>query len=280
MICPRPAGSSLRYPSSFGAGRARRSEPSVSCREPTKQERLRSIERSVEREPISHRRRLDRTAMSTQAVASEGTIMDRLAAIRIIPVLSVDDPDQAEACCQALVAGGLPCVEIAFRTEAAAEAIRRAAAIEGLIVGAGTVLTVEQARAALDAGAGFAVAPGSDESVIAVCAQLGLPFFPGVATPTEIGRARALGLTTLKLFPASCVGGVTFLKAVASIFRDVKFIPTGGVDIGCLGEYLALPNVLACGGSWLVKESLLRAGRFDEIERLAREASEVVRAGA
>ena len=175
------------------------------------------------------------------------------------------------------MAGGVTCVEIAFRTETAAEAIRRVAGIDGLLVGAGTVLSLEQARAAVDAGASFAVSPGLDDAVVDGCHDLGLPFFPGVATPTEIGRAHSLGLRTVKVFPASMVGGVDFLKAVSATYRDVAFIPTGGIDGASLGDYLALACVVACGGSWLVKDSLLRAGKFDEVERLAREAMEVVR---
>jgi 2-dehydro-3-deoxyphosphogluconate aldolase/(4S)-4-hydroxy-2-oxoglutarate aldolase len=214
--------------------------------------------------------------MSSPIPSAEKEILQRLADVRIVPVLSVDDPDQAESCCRALMAGGLSCVEITFRTEAAADAIRRAARIDGLLVGAGTLLSTDQAEAAVDAGASFGVAPGTNEIVVDACRERGLPFFPGVATPTEIDRARSLGLHTLKVFPATMLGGVGFLKAVAAAYRDVAFIPTGGVDARSLGEYLALPCVIACGGSWMVKDSLLRAGRFGEVERLAREAVEIV----
>ena len=136
-------------------------------------------------------------------------LTERLEQSRILPVLSVASADQAEQACRALVAGGISCVEITFRTDAAAEAIRRVSSIEGLLVGAGTVLSPEQASRAAEAGAAFAVAPGTNETVVAACVELGLPFFPGVATPSEIERARALGCRTLKVFPASTVGGAT-----------------------------------------------------------------------
>ena len=213
--------------------------------------------------------------MSAATQLTESEVADRLAAARVVPVTTVDDPDQAESVARALVAGGLPCVEIAFRTPAAAEAIRRARSVDGMLVGAGTVLSPEQGEAAAEAGAQFAVAPGTNDEVVSRCRELGLPFFPGVATPTEIEHARELGLSTLKVFPVSTLGGVAFLRAVSATYPDVRFLPTGGIGPDSLADYLAVPSVLACGGSWLVKEELLRGGRFDEVERLAREAVEL-----
>jgi 2-dehydro-3-deoxyphosphogluconate aldolase/(4S)-4-hydroxy-2-oxoglutarate aldolase len=207
-------------------------------------------------------------------------VIRRLEQARIVPVLSVTDADQAEAACRALVAGGVTAVEITFRTDAAAAAILRVSAIAGLLVGAGTVLSQEQVSLAHEAGAQFAVAPGMNDSVVESARQLGLPFFPGVATPTEIEHARALGCLTLKVFPAATVGGVGFLNAVSSTYRDVRFIPTGGINADNLTTYLAVPAVLACGGSWLCESGLLRDGRFDEIERLAREAVQLAGAEA
>jgi 2-dehydro-3-deoxyphosphogluconate aldolase / (4S)-4-hydroxy-2-oxoglutarate aldolase len=201
-------------------------------------------------------------------------VVDTLGRIRVLPVLSVPDADRAEAACRALLAGGVSCVEITFRTDAAADAIRRVSGIDGLLVGAGTVLSPEQAVAASAAGACFAVAPGTSAQVVGACRELSLPFFPGVATPSEIERARALGCRTLKVFPAATVGGVAFLRAVSAPYQDVRFIPTGGIDATNLAAYLAVPSVLACGGSWLCDQALIREGRFDEIERLAREAVE------
>jgi 2-dehydro-3-deoxyphosphogluconate aldolase/(4S)-4-hydroxy-2-oxoglutarate aldolase len=192
-------------------------------------------------------------------------------------VTTIDDPFQVEGVCRALAAGGIACIEIAFRTPAAAEGLRRARAVEGFLLGAGTVLTDDQVWAAAEAGADFAVAPGLNEEVVAACIDARLPFFPGVATPTEIDRARRLGLQTLKVFPASELGGPAFLRAVSAAFQDVGFIPTGGIDIGTLGDYLAVPSVVACAGSWLVRRELIAAGRLEEIERLAREAKEVTR---
>jgi 2-dehydro-3-deoxyphosphogluconate aldolase / (4S)-4-hydroxy-2-oxoglutarate aldolase len=191
----------------------------------------------------------------------------------VVPVASLDDGDQAEATARALQRGGLDCIEITFRTAAAAEALRRARAVDGMLVGAGTVLSPEQAAVAADAGADFAVAPGTNPAVVEACRALGLPFFPGVATPSEIETARALGRTTLKLFPAAQVGGAGFLRAVSATYPDVRFLPTGGIGADTAAEYLAVPSVLAVGGSWLVRPELLRAGGFDEVERLAREAT-------
>jgi 2-dehydro-3-deoxyphosphogluconate aldolase/(4S)-4-hydroxy-2-oxoglutarate aldolase len=213
--------------------------------------------------------------MSTRLELTEAEIVERLAALRVLPVTTVDDVEQAEGVGRALVAGGLPCIEVAFRSDAAVEAIRRTSEIDGLLVGAGTVLSAEQAEAALSAGASFAVAPGTNEEVVAACRELGLPFFPGIATPSEIERARQLGLRTLKVFPARQVGGAEFLRAVTATYPDVGFLPTGGIGPDNLRDYLAVPSVLAVGGSWLVRPELLRAGRFDEVERLAREAVEL-----
>jgi 2-dehydro-3-deoxyphosphogluconate aldolase/(4S)-4-hydroxy-2-oxoglutarate aldolase len=204
---------------------------------------------------------------------SEEDIITRLGRARVVPVASLDDGDQAEATARALQRGGLDCIEITFRTAAAAEALRRARAVDGMLVGAGTVLSPEQAAVAAAAGADFAVAPGTNPAVVEACGSLGLPFFPGVATPSEIETARTLGRTTLKLFPAAQVGGVGFLRAVSATYPDVRFLPTGGIDADTAADYLAVPSVLAVGGSWLVRPELLRAGRFDEVERLAREAT-------
>ena len=213
-----------------------------------------------------------RRMVGIRTATKEAEVASRLAAARVLPVTTVDDADQTEAVCRALVAGGIPCIEIAFRTTAAVEAIRRASQVDGILVGAGTVLSAQQAEAAHAAGASFAVAPGTNEIVVAACRKLGLAFFPGVATPTEIERARQLGLRTLKIFPAEQVGGPSFLRAVTATYPDVRFLPTGGIGPHNLRDYLAVPSVLAVGGSWLVKPELLRDRRFDEVERLAREA--------
>lgn len=207
-------------------------------------------------------------------------VLERLARLRIVPVLTAADADVAERTCHALLAGGLSVVEITFRTEAAAEALRRATAIEGLLVGAGTVLSREQLAIAVQAGARFAVAPGMNEGVVEAARAAGLPFIPGAATATEIDEARALGCKSVKVFPASLLGGPAFLKAVAAVYPDIRFVPTGGITLENLASYLELHAVLACGGTWVCEPALLREGRFDVVERRARDAvalaSEVV----
>jgi 2-dehydro-3-deoxyphosphogluconate aldolase/(4S)-4-hydroxy-2-oxoglutarate aldolase len=199
-------------------------------------------------------------------------VVDRLAASRVVPVATITRPTDAEAVGRALIAGGITTLEVAFRTPEAAAAIRAARRVEGLTVGAGTVLTPELVDVAVEAGAQFAVAPGLNERVVAAAAARRLPFFPGVATPTEIERARELGLRVLKVFPVAQLGGVAFLKAVGATYPDVRFLPTGGVGPADVAAYLSLPAVVACGGSWLTARELLEAGRWQEVERLAREA--------
>lgn len=195
---------------------------------------------------------------------------------RVLPVLTADSADDAEQACRAIRAGGLASVEITFRTAAAAEAIGRAAQLEGLEVGAGTVLSSSQLDAAVAAGARFAVAPSTDAAMVRAAQSAGVEFIPGAATPTEIDHARALGCRVVKLFPAALIGGPAFVKAVAAVFPDVGFVPTGGVNLDNLADYLRLPSVVACGGTWICEPALIRDGRFDEIERRAREASELV----
>jgi 2-dehydro-3-deoxyphosphogluconate aldolase/(4S)-4-hydroxy-2-oxoglutarate aldolase len=170
---------------------------------------------------------------------------------RVIPVLTAESADDAERACRMLLADGVTTVEITFRTAAAEESIRRASSIDGLTVGAGTVLDESQLAAAVDAGATFAVAPSTNPVVVDAARRLGVPFVPGAATPSEIDRARALGCEVIKIFPAALLGGPTFIRAVSAVFPDLKFIPTGGITADTVGEYLALPSVLACGGTWL-----------------------------
>ena len=196
-------------------------------------------------------------------------IEDALGRSRVLPVVAVEDAAVVDDLCAALLEGGITCIEITFRTAAAAAAIERAAEVDGMLVGAGTVLTVEQAHSAVRAGASFAVAPGTDDEVVGACADAGLPFFPGIATPSELGHALRLGCSTVKVFPASTLGGPAFLRAVSATFPHARFIPTGGVDADSLAAYLAVPSVLACGGSWICEAALVRERRFDEITRRA-----------
>jgi 2-dehydro-3-deoxyphosphogluconate aldolase/(4S)-4-hydroxy-2-oxoglutarate aldolase len=199
-------------------------------------------------------------------------IAERLRACRVVPVATFEDPVAAPRVARALLAGGLSCLEITFRHPAAAEAIRAARGVDGILVGAGTVLTAEQAAAAFEAEADFGVAPGTNDDVVDACRRLGLPFIPGVATPSEIERARAGGLRLLKVFPAAQLGGPGFLRAVSAAYPDVEFFPTGGITEENVADYLAVPSVVACAGSWLVRRELIREDRLKEIERLAREA--------
>lgn len=198
---------------------------------------------------------------------------ERIAELRVIPVVEMPDAERAVTLASTLLAAGLPCAEITFRTTAAARAIADIAArVPDLYLGAGTVLTAEQADAAIDAGAKFLVAPGFNAEVVAHAAQRSVPMLPGIATPTDIEQALAAGLDLLKFFPAEAMGGVNYLKAVSAPYRTVRFVPTGGISSTNLRDYLDLPQVAACGGSWMVKKDLIAAGDFDTIGKLASEA--------
>lgn len=188
--------------------------------------------------------------------------------VRIVPVVVINRADRAEMLGSALVAGGIPVAEVTFRTPVAAEAIRRMSANPDLLVGAGTVLTTEQVDQAFEAGARFIVSPGLSEAVVRRALQYQLPVFPGAVTPTEIMAALDLGLTTVKFFPASLYGGASALKALGAPFPQVSFIPTGGVSLANIGEYVALPNVAAVGGSWMVPTNAIDAGEFATIQLL------------
>ncbi|MCL2464639.1 MAG: bifunctional 4-hydroxy-2-oxoglutarate aldolase/2-dehydro-3-deoxy-phosphogluconate aldolase [Micrococcales bacterium] len=199
-------------------------------------------------------------------------VLDRLSAIGVVPVIVVDDVAQARMLADALVAGGLPIAEITFRTDAAAEAIRAVAARGDVLVGAGTVVTPEQVDQAVAAGAQYIVSPGISRAVVARANELGVAALPGAVTATEIQAALEMGITTVKFFPASTSGGPAAIKALAAPFRDVSFVPTGGVSLTNLADYLTIPAVAAVGGSWMVKPELVRAGRAAELTKLAREA--------
>ncbi len=203
--------------------------------------------------------------------------VDVLHGSRIVPVVVIDDASFAPDLADALAAGGIPTAEITLRTPAALDAIRAVAGRSGFAVGAGTVTTVAQVEAAVDAGATYLVSPGFDDAVVERAAELGIPFLPGVATATEIQRAIAAGLDRLKLFPAGAVGGATALKAFAGPFPDVRFLPSGGVSAANAGEYLALGNVFAVSGSWMVPSTALAARDADTVHALSAEASAAVR---
>ena len=204
-------------------------------------------------------------------------LLKQLGTIGVIPVVAIEDAADAPKLGKALLAGGLPCAEITFRTAAASEAIRAMTAeCPDVLVGAGTVLTVDQAKTAVSVGAKFIVTPGFDAAVVDYCLANNVPITPGVMTPTEINMALNKGLNVLKFFPAEAAGGIKMLKAVGGPYVGVKFIPTGGINANNLADYLALPMVHACGGSFMVQKQMIAAGQFDEIRGLAETAVSIV----
>ncbi|MGA9117026.1 MAG: bifunctional 4-hydroxy-2-oxoglutarate aldolase/2-dehydro-3-deoxy-phosphogluconate aldolase [Bacteroidota bacterium] len=200
-------------------------------------------------------------------------LIARIGRLKLIPVVVMEDPAGAEPLASALMEAGLPIMEVTFRTAAAARVLERAALAQPeMLLGAGTVLTVEQAKQATGAGARFVVSPGLQAPVVEWCLNAGVPVLPGVLTPTEIAEAAAMGLEAVKLFPVEAAGGVGYLKAVAAPFPRMRFVPTGGITEENLLSYLELRQVLACGGSWMVRPELLSAGRFDLVGEETRRA--------
>ena len=200
---------------------------------------------------------------------------------RLVCVAVIDQADDAVPLTEALLAGGLNCIEVTFRTASAAESIARIRkALPSAIVGAGTLLTQSQVQQAVDAGAQFGVSPGLNESVLSTAATAGIPLFPGVMTPTEVGRALDLKCKHLKFFPAEAAGGITMLKALAGPFghTGVKFIPTGGITAATLANYLAIPQVAAVGGSWMAEKKLVVEKDWKKITALTAEAMEIISA--
>ena len=203
----------------------------------------------------------------------------KLSAFGVVPVVVIEDAKDAEPLAEALLAGGLHCAEVTFRTAAAEEAIRRIAAkFPDMLVGAGTVLSVEQAERAERAGAKFIVSPGFDPEVVDHCIARSLPVYPGVMTPSEVIQGVKRGLSVLKFFPAGEAGGTAMIKALSGPYPGLRFMPTGGVNAKNLGEYLSLKAVAACGGSWFVKKDLIAAGEFGKITEMTKEALAAVRA--
>ncbi len=200
-------------------------------------------------------------------------ITERIQQIGIIPVVSIQKLEHALPLAEGLIEGGLPCAEITFRTAAAADAIAQIRArFPEICLGAGTVLTTDQVDAAINAGAEYIVSPGTNPAVVDYCLSKGVTIFPGVCTPTEVEMALSKGVDVLKFFPAEAMGGVKFLQAICAPYKHVRFIPTGGVDAKNIGHYLAVPQVIACGGSWMVKPEWLDAGEFDKVKMMAGEA--------
>lgn len=197
----------------------------------------------------------------------------RLEHAPIVPLVVPEDAETAIKTTRALVAGGLSVVEVVLRTPAAIECLAAVVkAVPDAIVGAGTVLSEQQADQVSQAGAQFIVSPGLYAPVVRLAQSLDVPVFPGIATPSEAQNAWNMGLRSLKFFPASLAGGPAMLKAIGSVFKDVKFMPTGGVSAANLADYLALPNVLACGGSWLTPKTAIAEDNYQRITELAAEA--------
>lgn len=208
-------------------------------------------------------------------------VLSRLGELRLVPVVKIERAEDALALGRALTAGGLPVAEITFRTDAAEAAIRNLTEhLPDMLVGAGTVLTVENVRRAVAVGARFIVAPGFNPRVVDYCQEQGIPVVPGVNAPTEIELGLERGLRLLKFFPAEASGGIKLLKAMAAPYGGVTFMPTGGITAANLRDYLALEMVVACGGTWMVETKLISDGRFDEIARLTRAAVDLVAGSA
>lgn len=198
----------------------------------------------------------------------------------IIPVIVIEDLAKAVPLARALVKGGLPVLEVTFRTACAAEAIAKIRAeVPGAILGAGTVLTKEQLLKAKAAGATFAVAPGFDPEIVRAAAAEGVPFCPGIATASELSQALALGCKMVKFFPAESAGGVKYIKDLLGAFRwtGVRFMPTGGVKLANVADYLAVPEIICCGGTWIVPKDAVNADDWSAIEKLAKDASDLVK---
>lgn len=207
------------------------------------------------------------------------TVLDKITQLGVVPVVMIDDTTAAAPLGQALIDGGPPCAEITFRTAVAPAVLATMAAqFPSLVLGAGTILSVEQAEMAVKCGARFIVTPGFDDDVVDYCLANDVPIVPGIVTPSELNRALKKGIRTVKFFPAEAAGGVKMLKSLSSPYGDVTFMPTGGVNADNLPDYLAIPAVLACGGSWMVKRTLIADGDFATITRLAREAVTIVQA--
>ena len=205
-------------------------------------------------------------------------VLEQIQEIGIVPVVVLNDAKDAEPLAKALCDGGLACAEVTFRTAAAEESIRiMSEKFPDMLVGAGTVLTTEQVDRAVAAGAKFIVSPGLNPRIVKYCVDKGILITPGCANPSDIEQALEQVIEVVKFFPAEAAGGLKMIKAMAAPYVGVKFMPTGGINQNNVREYLAYDRILACGGSWMVKSDLVDAGKFDEIEKLARECVDIVK---
>ena len=205
-------------------------------------------------------------------------VLMKIGQMGIVPVVVLNDVKNAVSLAQSLINGGLPCAEVTFRTEAAQQSIAEISKnFPQMFVGAGTVLTTEQVDRAVDAGAKFIVSPGFNPKVVEYCIKKGYPVTPGIMTPTELEMALEFGLDVVKFFPAENAGGLKMIKAMAAPYTKMKFMPTGGINPQNVREYLQCDKILACGGSWMVKGDLINSGNFADIEKLTKEASQIVK---
>jgi 2-dehydro-3-deoxyphosphogluconate aldolase/(4S)-4-hydroxy-2-oxoglutarate aldolase len=201
----------------------------------------------------------------------------QIAEWKLVPVVAIESAADAAPLADALTEGGLPCAEITLRTEAGLTAIEALSQRDGFLVGAGTVHSAAQAEQAVGAGAKFVVSPGMNLFTIQWCIDNNVPIFPGISSPSDLELALHLGLNVVKFFPAEPLGGIKMLKALIAPYGGMRFMPTGGINQDNLGQYLALPQVIACGGSWMVKSSLIADKRFDEVRKLTAAAMQLVR---
>ncbi|EGR0104746.1 bifunctional 4-hydroxy-2-oxoglutarate aldolase/2-dehydro-3-deoxy-phosphogluconate aldolase [Vibrio vulnificus] len=205
------------------------------------------------------------------------SIKEQLKALKVIPVIAIDKAEDIIPLGKALAENGLPAAEITFRSAAAAEAIRLLRETQpDMLIGAGTVLNREQAIAAKEAGATFIVSPGFNPNTVKACQEIGIDIVPGVNNPSTVEAALEMGLTTLKFFPAEASGGINMVKSLLAPYTDIELMPTGGINPANIKDYLAIPRVLACGGTWMVDKKLIEEGNWEELARLTREAVALV----
>ncbi|MGL0820178.1 bifunctional 4-hydroxy-2-oxoglutarate aldolase/2-dehydro-3-deoxy-phosphogluconate aldolase [Vibrio vulnificus] len=205
------------------------------------------------------------------------SIKEQLKALKVIPVIAIDKAEDIIPLGKVLAENGLPAAEITFRSAAAAEAIRLLRETQpGMLIGAGTVLNREQAIAAKEAGATFIVSPGFNPNTVKACQEIGIDIVPGVNNPSTVEAALEMGLTTLKFFPAEASGGINMVKSLLAPYTDIELMPTGGINPANIKDYLAIPRVLACGGTWMVDKKLIEARNWEELARLTREAVALV----
>ncbi|EPJ2745781.1 bifunctional 4-hydroxy-2-oxoglutarate aldolase/2-dehydro-3-deoxy-phosphogluconate aldolase [Vibrio parahaemolyticus] len=205
------------------------------------------------------------------------SIKEQLKALKVIPVIAIDKAEDIIPLGKVLAENGLPAAEITFRSAAAAEAIRLLREAQpDMLIGAGTVLNREQAIAAKEAGATFIVSPGFNPTTVKACQEIGIDIVPGVNNPSTVEAALEMGLTTLKFFPAEASGGINMVKSLLAPYTDIELMPTGGINPANIKDYLAIPRVLACGGTWMVDKKLIEAGNWEKLARLTREAVALV----